>query len=180
MPGVERARWLNIDVKVSSLTTVEKAHIVRHRRYSVCKIEQTFEPYVVSDEAEHNLLASPVEGTKASQTNLMLISRPDYHQFQCKLGIQTRPLSTTKWSLDKTLRSVPYNAIIHQKVNIEQIFTFGFVMFPSEKSKTSGLVPPAFTCTYAFSITSITCLRFQRQFISNSISNSFTIPSEIH
>ena len=25
-------------------------------------------------------------------------------------------------------------------------FTFGFVMFPSEKSNTSGLVPPAFTC----------------------------------
>ena len=33
-------------------------------------------------------------------------------------------------------------------------FTFGFVMFPSEKSNTSGLVPPAFTWGNSFSILS--------------------------
>ena len=51
--------------------------------------------------------------------------------------------------------------IVHCKVIVEQHFTFiffmfpnftfGFVMFPSEKSNTSGLVPPAFTWGNSFS-----------------------------
>ena len=111
------------------------------------------------------------------------MSRPDHHQFQSYLGIKTRQSSTIKLSLNKTLGSVPYHTIINHKVTIEQIFTFGFVMFPREKSKTSGLVPPAFTCTHSFPIPSITCLNSINNLYtihSQFISNSFPIPATIN
>ena len=43
-------------------------------------------------------------------------------------------------------QSTQTHLIANCKVIVQQNFTFGFVMFPSEKSNTSGLVPPAFTC----------------------------------
>ena len=71
------------------------------------EIQKILEPDVVSDEAEHNLLASPVEGTKATQTHLILVSRPDH-------TTNGGPPSSTKLSVWQT--------IIDHKVIIEQNF----------------------------------------------------------